>query len=453
MASNHETSVQHDVDSEEDMIHYKGRMGMMEMGLEDVDKYNKGGFHPIHLDDVLDDRFHVAQKLGHGGFGTVWLCRDLKLNKWRAVKVIAAKRSTGSSEEKVFDYLRKNCTLEELEENHIMVPLEEFWIDGPNGRHRCLVMPVLGWPVSDWRIEHQNHKEETNEITRNVCREIIKALNFLHGHGICHGDFRPGNILMKIEGFDDLDNKQLEELMGGEELWNVETVSGQPLSPRAPKYLVESARYGWSKTLSTGSIAVVDFGESFFDKDPPRTTGIPDLWAAPEVLFEGSRPIGLPSDVWSLACTLCEVRTEISLFSSWLGGFNQRINRIEHYLGPLPWYYWKAYRKMLADMRRKRSHGDQREQEGSQHELGEDTEKTESESGQSDEETEYPNMFFEDLLSEQSAHDHETNQSFKYRFPEKEMVELGDLLYQMLKYEPGERIKTSSIISHPWVGY
>ncbi|CAI6079015.1 unnamed protein product [Clonostachys chloroleuca] len=43
---------------------------------EGTDNYRPGGFHPVHLGDVLDGRYHIFRKLGSGGQSTVWLARD-----------------------------------------------------------------------------------------------------------------------------------------------------------------------------------------------------------------------------------------------------------------------------------------------------------------------------------------------------------------------------------------
>ena len=40
--------------------------------------YVLGGFHPAHLGDVLDGRYRVFRKLGHGATSTSWLSRDAK---------------------------------------------------------------------------------------------------------------------------------------------------------------------------------------------------------------------------------------------------------------------------------------------------------------------------------------------------------------------------------------
>lgn len=43
---------------------------------EHVEKYKPGGYHPVHLGDVFNNRYRVFRKLGFGAFSTVWLSRD-----------------------------------------------------------------------------------------------------------------------------------------------------------------------------------------------------------------------------------------------------------------------------------------------------------------------------------------------------------------------------------------
>lgn len=48
---------------------------------EDLENYEPGGFHPVHLGDVYDDQYRVVHKLGFGGFSTVWLARNVLTNR------------------------------------------------------------------------------------------------------------------------------------------------------------------------------------------------------------------------------------------------------------------------------------------------------------------------------------------------------------------------------------
>ena len=45
---------------------------------ENAQLYRPGGFHPVHLGKVYNDRYEVLRKLGHGGNSTVWLVKDQK---------------------------------------------------------------------------------------------------------------------------------------------------------------------------------------------------------------------------------------------------------------------------------------------------------------------------------------------------------------------------------------
>lgn len=44
---------------------------------EALEQYCPGGYHPIHLNNLLKDgQYEVLHKLGFGSFATVWLARD-----------------------------------------------------------------------------------------------------------------------------------------------------------------------------------------------------------------------------------------------------------------------------------------------------------------------------------------------------------------------------------------
>lgn len=456
-------------------------------GIEHVERYNKGGYHPVHIGEILDNRFEVVHRLGSGGFGIVWLCRDLKLDKWRAVKVLAADSSSGCTEKKIYDRLLSRYTREELDENHITLPLEEFWIEGPNGLHLCFVMPVHG-SVLDWRMLQKGWKEETNVKARSVCSQIIKGMRLLHHEGICHGDLKPHNILVKLEGVDDLDKEQILKLMDLPEVYDIETVSGQPPAPRAPEYCVVRTSGYWCEKMFTDTITIVDFGESFFIDNPPETTGIPTLYAPPEIMFEGSGIPGLYSDIWSLACTIFEIRTNEALLFSFYGGSSLPISELKFYIGLLPPVYQKAYCEMLREMlppraaRQEPSVPDHRDEDKvDENEVDKDEDEDEDD-GEEYEEDEEENIYevklkrerdeytkgsgYSDVLEARLGKGRQVYREYqkpedlppddgsdvvKWQYSRKEVLELTDLLRKMLKYNPSERIDIDAVISHPWV--
>ncbi|KAK8052166.1 kinase-like domain-containing protein [Apiospora rasikravindrae] len=327
---------------------------MEQDGLEDVERYEPGGFHPVHIDDFLcDGRFEVAHKLGQGGFATVWLCRDHHEERWCALKIMA---SAPSSEEggdlKVIKRFReKGIDSQKAAAHHIVLPEEHFWIDGPNGRHLALVTPLLGPSLAYWLQE----EERTFEAMTGFCRQMAKGLKFLHESGICHGDFRPANILLKVRNIDAMPLEEICELLDGPDAIDIRLTSGEESTPHAPEYLVKPA--WWGDALEQGivleEIAIVDFGEAFLDGEPAKFTGIPRIYAAPEVTFD-QKP-STASDIWALGVSIMEV------YGSTL--FSPRVlltaERLEDYLGPLPLEYREDFEKQhRAYLTSRREHED-----------------------------------------------------------------------------------------------
>lgn len=156
-------------------------------GLENLYAYEPGGFYPVHLGDSIGEsqRYRIIHKLGSGGFGTVWLCRDLSIEypTYVAVKILMAESSNDNCRE-----LRvTRFGMLDLEKDpggqYICLPLDSFKIDGANGTHVCLVYPVLG-PEACLLL--QPH-DDSGKHLRNLAFQAVQAMSALHSHGICHG--------------------------------------------------------------------------------------------------------------------------------------------------------------------------------------------------------------------------------------------------------------------------
>ena len=53
---------------------------------EGLSSYKVNGYHPVHVGEVLLERYIIMQKLGFGHFSTAWLALDTKFVKWKFYK-------------------------------------------------------------------------------------------------------------------------------------------------------------------------------------------------------------------------------------------------------------------------------------------------------------------------------------------------------------------------------
>ena len=155
--------------------------------VEDLEKYQPGGYHPICLDDRLQNRYRVVHKLGHGTFSTVWLARDQQTQQHGAVEVGIA--DAPSKEIDTLKYLTEmiNASINSST-GAAMIPIvkDHFTIDGPNGNHPCLVTNLARCSLSDSKQEGGRGLFQL-DVFRSLAAQLILAVCFVHSQGYCHG--------------------------------------------------------------------------------------------------------------------------------------------------------------------------------------------------------------------------------------------------------------------------
>lgn len=424
--------------------------------IENLEDYEPGGYHPVDLFDILDSRFEVVYKLGFGGIAMVWLCYEFDAERWRAVKINAASHSSENcSELKMLQTMKENSvTPEQLDAMHIVVPLETFWIDGPNGRHLCSVMPVLGPRLSKWREDLALDYDTVGKM----CYQFTEGLGFLHEMGIAHGDFRPANILTKLkpQSLDSISVDEMKELLDAPEYEEVITLDGEP-SIHAPEDVVTGVRWHRLRHLVSDDIAIVDFGESYRPGDPPSSLGIPRQYAAPEVVFGGTPTI--MSDIWSLAYTLLEFRLGTSLMTT----IPAIVWHMEGFAGPIPHEYRSAAIEIVGKVTGKHllSHIEDSPTSKDQS-LGPITENLKTLNDMKKglaKGTDYSDLLEITLggkywvtVSQPTEKDGLwcPGDTGLHRLPSHDVILFADLLRGMFKYHPEDRRGVSEALNHPW---
>lgn len=158
--------------------------------VEDVSKYRPGGFHPTYIGDMLKDRrYRIVHKLGYGSYSTIWLALDTLRRQYVAIKICAANASEDSVEEQILQHL-SNTKRESLAAHpgkHMVQSLmDAFDLRGPNGHHKCLVMPPAMMSVRDAKEASYSRLFRPN-IARSIIAQLALAVDFVHGKGIVHG--------------------------------------------------------------------------------------------------------------------------------------------------------------------------------------------------------------------------------------------------------------------------
>lgn len=168
---------------------------------EDANDYCKGGYHPVRIGDLYNQRYHVLRKLGWGHFSTVWLCWDFKAVRFVALKIVkSAKHYTEAAQDEIKLLLCARDS-DPTDENRLKTVqlLDNFKVNGPNGVHMCMVFEVLGNNLLKLIIK-SNYRGIPLQNVRIIVKQVLQGLDYLHRKcQIIHTDMKPENVLMCVD--------------------------------------------------------------------------------------------------------------------------------------------------------------------------------------------------------------------------------------------------------------
>ncbi|KAK6073370.1 protein kinase domain-containing protein [Seiridium cupressi] len=335
-----------------------------ETDTEDLALYRQGGLHPIIPGDFLGDdrRYEVVHKLGSGASSTVWLCHDTFESSWIAIKVLTANLSSGPDPYAKFWEAVKGTSLEEIEAANLVVHKREFWLHGPNGKHRCLVLQLLGRPAGDHYSEFQNPNLE--RLLKHRCYQMVEAVHFLQTRGLYHRKFSDDVVLMKMRSLDGIPKEEFCSHVPPPRALRPHKLiqlKGQLDDGHVPEYITCPANLeGLHWRYGTNGIAIIEAESS---SRVPREVklSLPSL-DAPEIVFEGAAA-DQRAQIWSLANMIWRIRVgNLPFGSSWLSSHEVVIANMEFLLGQLPRKYKGPWETVLLGKRRgwkPRFHDDQ----------------------------------------------------------------------------------------------
>jgi WD40 repeat protein len=135
--------------------------------------------------------FELVERLGIGGFGTVWKARDTELDRTVAIKIPRAGR-LGTPDIEV-SFFREARAAAQLKHPGIVTVHE---VGRQDDTIYIVSDLVRGVSLSDWLTAAKPTARESAEL----CAKIADALHHAHQAGVVHRDLKPSNIMVDHEG-------------------------------------------------------------------------------------------------------------------------------------------------------------------------------------------------------------------------------------------------------------
>ena len=246
---------------------------------EGLSSYKVNGYHPVHIGEVLLERYIIMQKLGYGHFSTAWLALDTKFGNYVAIKIQKSaqqyidaaydeveilqelgkhnfdKEWIASLREYYKDDKDKLADIETAENSKVVQLLNSFIYHGQNGRHFCMVFEIVGVTLLEL-IKRYNYKGIPLPYIRIITKQILIGLDFLHRMcHIIHTDLKPENVLVcltkdelreiqstghltiqKTDKKKKTKNKNVNETKNNIEEEKTSTISGKQLRKKRQKF-------------------------------------------------------------------------------------------------------------------------------------------------------------------------------------------------------------------------
>lgn len=159
-------------------------------GVEPLALYEPGGYHPVMVDDLLHRRYRIVDKLGHGGYSTIWLAHDEQDTRYVALKIgisgqMLPRRepsilrtlsgSVSSGQEITHEVFDASTTLPEI--------LDVFNVRGPNGIHVCYTKTLAQGNLKEASFS----RLFPIEVARLLAGRLALAVSLIHSRGFVHG--------------------------------------------------------------------------------------------------------------------------------------------------------------------------------------------------------------------------------------------------------------------------
>jgi eukaryotic-like serine/threonine-protein kinase len=189
---------------------------------------------------VLSGRYKLEAKLGSGGMSTVYLARDMTLDRQVAVKVMH--REMSEQADQLQRFRQEARAVAKLSHPNVVAVIDA----GEDGGHPYIVFEYVEGETLKQRINRIGALDPQEALAYAI--EIARGLTVAHARNMVHRDIKPQNVLIDSEGRAKLTDfgisRQLEQdgmtatgrVLGTTDYVAPEQAMGHPVDQRSDIY-------------------------------------------------------------------------------------------------------------------------------------------------------------------------------------------------------------------------
>ena len=198
---------------------------------------------------TIASRYRIEGRIGVGGMSTVHLAFDSRLERYVAIKLLAAHLADDPTF--VSRFRREALAAARLVHPNI-VQVFDFGFDAGHHQHFIVMEHVPGHSCAEL-LRDQGHLGI--ETSLNIVTQACRGLEYAHRHGVIHRDVKPGNLLVsdgeavKLADFgiaratDQSSITQVGSVLGTAAYLAPEQARGDEAGPRADLYSLGVVTY------------------------------------------------------------------------------------------------------------------------------------------------------------------------------------------------------------------
>ncbi|XWS37188.1 hypothetical protein CRYUN_Cryun19dG0021500 [Craigia yunnanensis] len=244
--------------------------------------------------------------MGEGTFGQVLECWDRERKEMVAIKIVRGIKKYREAAMIEIEMLQQLGKHDKVGNRSVQI---RHWFDYRN--HICIVFEKLGPSLYDF-LRKNNYRSFPIDLVREIGRQLLECLAFVHDLHLIHTDLKPENILLVSP-----------------EYVKVPDYKSTSRSPKDSSY--------FKRLPKSSAIKVIDFGSTTYERQDQTYIVSTRHYRAPEVI------LGLgwsyPCDIWSVGCIIVELCTGEALFQTHEN--LEHLAMMERVLGPLPQHMLK----------------------------------------------------------------------------------------------------------------